>query len=47
MALVNQVYVDPKIQFCLDMGSADFSLGDQFTLKFVEHSAQAKPRFPL
>ena len=44
VALVNQVYVDPKIQFCLDMGSTDFALGDQFTLKFVEYSAQAKPK---
>lgn len=41
---VNQVYVDPRVQFYLDFGSTNFSAGDSFTLKFLEYSAAAKPK---
>lgn len=41
---VNRVYVDPAVQFYLDFGTVDFQVGDEFSLKFVEYSAPAKPK---
>lgn len=42
-ANVSASYRDEGVEFYLDFGSTDFSLNDEFTVKFVEYSAVSKP----
>ncbi|WP_422451834.1 hypothetical protein [Endozoicomonas sp. ALC066] len=44
-AVVNEVYYQNQIQFYIDYGVTDFSLGDKFTITSRETSVPTKPKF--